>query len=80
MKDDLEGELRQQLKRQLAAHNDHLKDQLEVQHRELERLYQLTMEDKVLEERNRFKSDICASMSKLQVIEGILQRKPFSFL
>lgn len=36
LRDELEGELRAQLKRQAAAHSDHLADVLSVQEKELE--------------------------------------------
>lgn len=36
LREELEGELRTQLKRQAAAHSDHLADVLHVQEKELE--------------------------------------------
>lgn len=36
LRDELEGELRTQLKRQAAAHSDHLADVLYIQEKELE--------------------------------------------
>lgn len=36
LREELEGELRAQLKRQAAAHSDHLADVLSVQEKELE--------------------------------------------
>lgn len=73
VRDELEEELRVQLKRQLAAHQDHLQEQLQVRTHELNRRHQLTLEDTILLEASRYQSELSDSLNRLQTIEAILK-------
>lgn len=77
VRDDLEEELRQQLKRQLAAHTDHLQEQLHCQARELDRKHQVTLEEQILVERSKLQNTLASSLNRLQDVENILSGEYF---
>lgn len=62
LREELEVELRTQLKRQAAAHSDHLADVLHVQEKELEAKWTNLLQDKVQSEKDKY----LASLSKIQ--------------
>lgn len=62
IREDLEGELRAQLKRQAAAHSDHLADVLTVQEKDLERRWSGRLEDEI----QHVKDTYLTSLSKMQ--------------
>ena len=69
----MEEELRHHLKRQLAAHNDHLQEQLQLLAKELERKNQVVLEESLLSERLHYQSQLSDSINRLQTIESILK-------
>ncbi|RWS07287.1 Mitochondrial inner membrane protein-like protein [Dinothrombium tinctorium] len=75
VKEELEEELRQQMKRQLAAHHDHLRERLEVQRFDLERQFELVHEEKLLEEKSIYASELKASVAHLKHIESVLKSR-----
>lgn len=73
LKDQFEEDSKQQLKRQLAAFNDHLQDQLSTLRHELKRKYENSLEEKILLEKSRFQSELSDSFYRLNSIEAILK-------
>ncbi|XP_066960296.1 MICOS complex subunit MIC60 isoform X2 [Macrobrachium rosenbergii] len=68
LREDLEGELRAQLKRQAAAHSDHLADVLSVQEKELETKWLSRLDDEV----HSVKTKYLTSLSEVQgQLEGL---------
>ncbi|XP_064081283.1 MICOS complex subunit MIC60-like isoform X7 [Macrobrachium nipponense] len=68
LREDLEGELRAQLKRQAAAHSDHLADVLSVQEKELETKWLSLLDDEV----HSVKTKYLTSLSEVQgQLEGL---------
>ena len=45
MREEMEKELKTQMKRQIAAHSDHIKDVLEVQGKELNRIHERALDE-----------------------------------
>ncbi|XP_023220151.1 MICOS complex subunit Mic60-like [Centruroides sculpturatus] len=75
LKDEFENELRQQLRRQAAAHSDHLQEVVQIQQKHFERKLEAALEEKIVEERNRFQSLLETSFTKLNGIEDGLKRR-----
>ncbi|RWS30713.1 MICOS complex subunit MIC60-like protein [Leptotrombidium deliense] len=75
LKEDLEVEIRTQLKRQVAAHLDHLREQLEVQRFDLERQFTMVMEEKLLDEKSHYASQLIENMVRLREIETVLKNR-----
>ncbi|XP_013792945.1 MICOS complex subunit MIC60-like, partial [Limulus polyphemus] len=69
LKEELEHELRQQLRRQAAAHNDHLQEVLLAQQKEMSRKHELNVKDKLLQEKTRQLSELADAITKLKSIE-----------
>ncbi|CAG5134222.1 unnamed protein product [Candidula unifasciata] len=74
----LETEVRKQLARQAAAHSDHLKDVLAVQKQELTAEYHRVLQYKLLEERERFQTEVAAWISRLKGIEAAVEARAAS--
>ena len=72
---NIDESLREQLKLQLAAYQDYLKDQLHLQKQELTREHSLVMEERLLQEKIRYQQDLVASIARLGEIERVLQGK-----
>ncbi|GBM23855.1 MICOS complex subunit Mic60 [Araneus ventricosus] len=75
LKEDFENELRQQLRRQAAAHADHIQEVLKVQEQELERKFSLDLEEKLLHQKGVFISEMSGNMSRLKGILAFLKAK-----
>lgn len=75
LKEEFEHELRQQLRRQAAAHSDHLQEVLLTQQKELSRKHDEELKEKVLQERTRQLSEMAESMRKLKGIEDTLKAR-----
>lgn len=75
MRDELEHELRMQLRRQAAAHSDHMRDVLQAQHQELDTKYKLDLEEKVNDARHVFEADLARSYARLRGIEEGLKAR-----
>ncbi|XP_076308223.1 MICOS complex subunit Mic60-like isoform X1 [Tachypleus tridentatus] len=73
LKEELELELRQQLRRQAAAHNDHLQEVLFAQQKEMDRKHELNLKDKLLQEKTRQLSELADAITKLKSIEVTLK-------
>ncbi|XP_077498999.1 MICOS complex subunit MIC60-1-like isoform X2 [Amblyomma americanum] len=70
-----EHELQQQLRRQVAAHTEHLKEALEEQKEELSRTFTLELEKKMVEERAQHNAALSSSVAKLQGMEEYLRAR-----
>lgn len=75
MKEELEGELRSQLKRQAAAHSDHLADVLYVQEKELENKWSSILQDKVQSEKDTYLSSLARIQGQLDGLKGALSQR-----
>ncbi|XP_035210174.1 MICOS complex subunit MIC60-like isoform X3 [Stegodyphus dumicola] len=75
LKDNFEVELRQQLRRQAAAHADHIQEVLKVQEQELERKHCLELEEKLLHQKGVFISEVSGNMARLKGILTYLKAK-----
>lgn len=69
----VETEVRRQLARQAAAHSDHLKDVLAAQQQELSTEYNKTLHVKLLDEREKFQSEVAGWISRLKGIEAAVE-------
>jgi len=58
IREEMEAEMRCQLRRQAAAHSDHIKDSLEVQEMEIGRKLQRKMDEALSEERSKYKGEL----------------------
>ncbi|XP_045107863.1 MICOS complex subunit MIC60-like isoform X2 [Portunus trituberculatus] len=72
MKEELEGELRSQLKRQAAAHSDHLADVLYVQEKDLENKWSSILQDKVQSEKDTYLSSLAKIQGQLHGLQSAL--------
>ncbi|KAI1278079.1 MICOS complex subunit MIC60 [Halotydeus destructor] len=72
-RDDSKDELREQLKLQLSAYTDYLKEQLQLQRQELSREHQVNLEERLLHEKMRYQAELASSIARLQEIERVLQ-------
>uniref|UniRef100_A0A0P4VSX0 MICOS complex subunit MIC60 n=1 Tax=Scylla olivacea TaxID=85551 RepID=A0A0P4VSX0_SCYOL len=75
IKEELEGELRSQLKRQAAAHSDHLADVLYVQEKELENKWSSILQDKVQSEKDTYLSSLARIQGQLQGLQSALAQR-----
>ncbi|XP_059149003.1 MICOS complex subunit Mic60-like isoform X2 [Physella acuta] len=74
----LEAEVRKQLARQAAAHSDHLRDVLSVQQRQLNVEFDRELNAKLLEEREKFQSEVAGWISRLKGIEAAVDARAAS--
>ncbi|XP_018011744.1 MICOS complex subunit Mic60 isoform X2 [Hyalella azteca] len=63
--EELEAEVRGQLKRQAAAHSEHLSDMLEKQEHEITAAWQLKLYDEINKEKDRHFRDVASIRAKL---------------
>lgn len=75
LQEEFEAEMRLQLRRQAAAHSDHLKEALEVQREELNHRFKQDTESKLLHQKGVFISKLSESMARLASIEGYLKAR-----
>ncbi|XP_054167180.1 MICOS complex subunit MIC60-like [Oppia nitens] len=73
LEEKFEIELNTQLKRQLAAYNDYLQDQLTILRQQLKRDNESKTEEKLLELRAQFQSELQNSFYRLRILEGLLK-------
>ncbi|XP_055881014.1 MICOS complex subunit MIC60-like isoform X2 [Biomphalaria glabrata] len=71
----IESEVRKQLARQAAAHSDHLKDVLSVQQQQLNKEFSRELQTKLLEQREKFQSEVVAWIGRLKGIEAALEAR-----
>ncbi|CAL1533798.1 unnamed protein product [Lymnaea stagnalis] len=71
----IETEVRKQLSRQAAAHSDHLKDVLTIQQQQLGKEFNRELNAKLLEEREKFQSEVASWISRLKGIEAAVDAR-----
>ncbi|KAK3883104.1 hypothetical protein Pcinc_012558 [Petrolisthes cinctipes] len=75
LREELEGELRTQLKRQAAAHSDHLADVLYVQEKELETKWTDLLQDQLSSEKDKYLSSLARVLGQLEGLKkGLVER------
>lgn len=77
LRDEMEKEMRTQLRRQAAAHADHINDVLEVQSKELERLHERALEAVAANERAGYKRELSRIKGTLDGLDKALDDKTF---
>uniref|UniRef100_A0A1E1X7Z2 MICOS complex subunit MIC60 n=1 Tax=Amblyomma aureolatum TaxID=187763 RepID=A0A1E1X7Z2_9ACAR len=70
-----EHELQQQLRRQVAAHTEHLREALDEQKEKLGRTFAMELEKKMVEERAHHNAALSSSVAKLQGMEEYLRAR-----
>nr|XP_053641102.1 MICOS complex subunit MIC60-like isoform X1 [Cherax quadricarinatus] len=75
LRDELEGELRSQLKRQAAAHSDHLADVLYVQEKELEAKWSDILQDQVQTEKDKYLTRVAVMQGYLDGLKNALSAR-----
>ncbi|XP_045615808.1 MICOS complex subunit Mic60 isoform X2 [Procambarus clarkii] len=75
LREDLEGELRIQLKRQAAAHSDHLADVLYVQEKELETKWSELLQDQLQSEKDRYLTRVARMQGQLDGLKNALSAR-----
>lgn len=73
LSEELEEELKKHLKRQAAAHAEHLEDALVSQRTQLEAQYQREISEALIKERDIFNREIAMSIARLNAIESALE-------
>lgn len=73
MGEDFEKELRQQLRRQAAAHSDHLQEALNIREEELARQSLMQCQEALLKQQGKHQEEVGESMSRLKGIQHYLQ-------
>ncbi|GFO50285.1 micos complex subunit mic60 [Plakobranchus ocellatus] len=71
----LEAEVRKQLARQAAAHSDHIKDVLAIQQEQLGQEFNRELNAKLLEEREKFQTEVAGWISRLKGIEAAVDAR-----
>ena len=77
LRDEMEKEMRTQLRRQAAAHVDHINDVLEVQSNELKRLHERNVNEVVANEQAGYKREMAVIKGTLDGLEKALDDKTF---
>lgn len=79
IKAETEKSLREQLKKQIEAHTDHLNDALANREAELKRLFARELDEKIANERASYNTQLAAMLGKLKGMDTALKGKK-SFL
>ncbi|XP_078668591.1 MICOS complex subunit MIC60-like isoform X7 [Branchiostoma floridae x Branchiostoma belcheri] len=72
-REQYETEMRTQLRRQAAAHSEHLQDVLRVQEQELGSKHQAEMHDALMDERDRYQVKLNEAMARLRGVEAAIE-------
>merc|ERR1719322_411789 len=75
IREEMENETRCQLRRQAMVHADHVKDSMEIQAAELNRKYNLQVEEKLHNERSAHQNEVSKLRGKIDGIENIVKEK-----
>ena len=75
MREEMEKELKTQMKRQIAAHSDHIKDVLEVQGKELNRIHERALDESLSNQNASHKQELAKIKGWLDALEqSMVQR------
>jgi len=75
MKEEMEKEIRTQMKRQITAHADHINDLLEVQGKELARMHERDLDEKLNNETASHKNELANLKGWLDGLEKSIEQK-----
>lgn len=78
IKAESETEMRLQMKRQAAAHSDHLRESVELKAAELKRLYSRELDEKISSEQAAYKLQLATMLGKLKGMNDALKGNVFS--
>jgi mitofilin len=73
IKAETERNLRDQLKRQIEAHTDHLKDALSQKEAEMRRLFDREMDEKLANERASYNTQLAGMLGKIKGMDAALK-------
>lgn len=73
MKVDCEKAMRIQLKRQAEAHSDHLSEVVDMKEKDMERQMKRMLDEKLNEERTKFKEEVAAMVARLRGIDDVMK-------
>lgn len=77
LRDEMEKEMRTQLRRQAAAHADHINDVLDVQAKELKRLHERSLDEALSNETSSQKRELAAIKGSLEGLNKSMEDKSF---
>lgn len=77
LREEMEKEMRTQLRRQAAAHADHINDVLDVQAKELNRLHERSLDENLNNERSSHKRELANIKGSLEGLNKTLEDKSF---
>ena len=75
IKAEAERSLRDQLKRQVEAHTDHLSDALSQKEAEMKRQFSREMDEKLANERATYNSQLAGMLGKIKGMDSALKGK-----
>jgi len=75
IKAETEKNLREQLKKQIEAHTDHLNDALSNKESELKRLFARELDEKIANERASYNTQLAAMLGKLKGMDSALKER-----
>jgi len=79
MREEMEKELRTQMKRQISAHADHISDVLEVQAKELNRIHERALDESLSNEQASHKQELAKTKGWLDALEqSMVERNSMS--
>ncbi|CAH1397366.1 unnamed protein product [Nezara viridula] len=73
IKVDCEKAMRLQLKRQAEAHSDHLSEVVDMKEKDMERKMKRMLDEKLHEERMKFKEEVAAMVARLRGIDDVMK-------
>lgn len=73
IKAETERNLREQLKKQIEAHTDHLNDALSQKEAEMKRLFARELDEKLANERASYNTQLAAMLGKLKGMDSALK-------
>lgn len=79
IKAEAEKSLRDQLKKQIEAHTDHLQDSLEQKEIEMRRVFNRELDEKIANERASYNTQLASMLGKLKGMDSALKGKFFNF-
>lgn len=79
IKAEIEKNLRDQLKKQIEAHTDHLNDALAQKEAEMKRKFARELDEKVANERASYNTQLAAMLGKLKGMDSALKGKMGEF-
>ncbi|XP_075232277.1 inner membrane mitochondrial protein mitofilin isoform X2 [Lycorma delicatula] len=75
LKSECEKDIRNQLRRQAEAHNDHLNEAIALKEKEVERKLARKVEEKIIEERTKFKEELAGMVARLKGLDEAIKKR-----